>query len=79
MWKPVYLCKWREQTDKSEITDDTWFKQHPIHWYKATAKNQLVLRIKEALHLELHPQETLILTETYRVRNVRMLSLSYRG
>ena len=48
------------ELDKSALAEHAWTNQHPIKWNEATvvarAKNQIELRLKEALHIALHPE-----------------------
>ena len=50
------------ETEKSAIAGRAWGMHHPIVWEDAeildSARNQHVLRVKEALHIELTPKDT---------------------
>ena len=53
-------CK-RGELNKSAIAEHAWTNQHAILWDKTSildkSRNQTVLRIKEALHLQLTPED----------------------
>ena len=52
-------CK-KGELDKSALAEHAWTNQHPIKWNEATvvarAKNQIELRLKEALDIMLHQE-----------------------
>ena len=51
----------RGETDKSAIAEHCWKEHHPINWEGATvvdrARRRQELCIKEALHIQLTPEE----------------------
>lgn len=59
IYEHMEACK-RGETSKSALAEHAWAEGHPILWeeisVKDRAKNQIELKVKEGLHIQLHPE-----------------------
>ncbi len=71
-------CK-RGDEKVSAIAEHAWQQHHPIKWKEVRvvdrASKNRELKIKEALHIQMKPENNKFNTETYRFRAYRMLAV----